>query len=91
MSQPSPSMFSALFVPFPSKHRALNTMLNPPPAPLNGFGSILPPYGTHVDRNAVMLQYRDAISSLSERLGTDKWFLGSMYVSLRLRSDDHLT
>ena len=80
MSQPPPSVVTALVMPFPSKHRALNTMLNPPPAPLNGFSSLLPPYGTHVDRNAVMLQYRDAISSLSERLGTDKWFLGSTYV-----------
>ncbi|EPT04092.1 hypothetical protein FOMPIDRAFT_1158188 [Fomitopsis schrenkii] len=77
VSQPPPSVLSVLILPFPSKHRALNTMLSPPPAPLNGFSSLLPPYGTHVDRNAVMLQYRDAISSLSERLGTDKWFLGS--------------
>ncbi|KAH9832998.1 uncharacterized protein C8Q71DRAFT_775923 [Rhodofomes roseus] len=78
ISQPPPSIFAALVSPFPSKHRALNTMLNPPPAPLTGFSSVLPPYGTHVDRNAVMLQYRDAISSLSERLGTDRWFLGSV-------------
>ena len=29
---------------------------------------------------AIEQQYKDAISSLSERLGTDKWFLGSTYV-----------
>ncbi|OSX65542.1 hypothetical protein POSPLADRAFT_1081479, partial [Postia placenta MAD-698-R-SB12] len=77
LSYPPPSFLAALITPFPAKHRSLEAMLNPPPAPLTGISSLLPPYGTHLDRNNVMLQYRDAIASLSERLGTDKWFLGS--------------
>lgn len=28
------------------------------------------------------MRYHDAVSSLSERLGTDRWFLGSRYVLL---------
>ena len=67
--------------PYPEKHRAIETMLSPPPAPLTGLGSLLPPYGAHIDRSAVELQYKEAIASLSERLGTDKWFLGSACVS----------
>lgn len=55
-------------------------MLNPPPAPLTGFASIIPSYGTHIDRTALELRYKEAIASLSERLGTDKWFLGSTCV-----------
>lgn len=58
-------------------------MLNPPPAPLTGISSLLPSYGSHIDRAAVELQYCEAIASLSDRLGTDKWFLGSACV-LRL-------
>ncbi|PCH37765.1 hypothetical protein WOLCODRAFT_95793 [Wolfiporia cocos MD-104 SS10] len=77
LSQPAPSLLHNLLMPFPAKHRPLETMLNPPPAPLTGISSLLPAYGAHVDRNAVALQYREAIASLSERLGTDKWFLGS--------------
>lgn len=67
--------------PYSEKHRAVETMLSPPPAPLTGLSSLIPPYGTHIDRSAVELQYKEAIASLSERLGTDKWFLGSECVS----------
>ncbi|KAI0934651.1 hypothetical protein AcV5_006424 [Taiwanofungus camphoratus] len=74
---PQPFTLAALLSPYPARHRAVETMLNPPPAPLTGISSLLPPYGTHIDRAAVELQYRDAIASLSERLGTDRWFLGS--------------
>jgi metaxin len=57
--------------------RPIGTFLHPPPAPLSGLGSLLPPYGTRVPTSTVELQYREAISSLSQRLGTDTWFLGS--------------
>jgi metaxin len=44
---------------------------------LSGLSSFLPPFGTRVSTPAILSSYRDAIASLSERLGTDKWFLGS--------------
>ncbi len=77
LSQPSSSSFLSLISPYQHKARPLETVLPHPPAPLFGISSLLPPYGTHVDVEAIEQQYRDAIASLSERLGTDKWFLGS--------------
>ncbi|EAU88788.1 hypothetical protein CC1G_01161 [Coprinopsis cinerea okayama7 len=61
----------------PGQPHPLQTVLSPPPAPLSGFTSILPAFGTRVNPTAIISQYREAIVSLSERLGTDKWFLGS--------------
>lgn len=52
-------------------------MLTPPPPPLTGLSSLLPAYGSRIDPGIVEERYKEAISSLSERLGTDKWFLGS--------------
>lgn len=52
-------------------------MLTPPPPPLSGFSSILPVYGSRIDSKAVEERYKEAVASLSERLGTDRWFLGS--------------
>ncbi|KZT09728.1 uncharacterized protein LAESUDRAFT_646931 [Laetiporus sulphureus 93-53] len=77
LSQSPPPFLASLLSPFPVKHRTIETMLNPPPAFLTGISSLIPPYGVHVDRTAVTLQYRDAIAALSDRLGTDRWFLGS--------------
>ncbi|OBZ75272.1 hypothetical protein A0H81_04096 [Grifola frondosa] len=77
LCQPAPSLVLALLSPYSSKPRAIETMLNPPPAPFTGISSLLPPYGTHINRTAIELQYKEAIAALSERLGTDKWFLGS--------------
>ena len=37
----------------------------------------MPPSGIRVSSSALMIQYREAIAALSERLGTDYWFLGS--------------
>ncbi|KAI0748629.1 hypothetical protein C8Q80DRAFT_1271010 [Daedaleopsis nitida] len=73
---PSVSFISRLS-PYQHKSRQLDAVLPHPPAPLFGISSLLPPYGTHVNTEAIEHQYRDAIASLSERLGTDKWFLGS--------------
>lgn len=60
-------------------NETLQKLLLPPPAPLTGFLSFIPPPadGIRVNTPAVLSAYRDAISALSERLGTDKWFLGS--------------
>ncbi|RPD66641.1 hypothetical protein L226DRAFT_479461 [Lentinus tigrinus ALCF2SS1-7] len=100
LNQPSPSSLLSLLSPYQHKARPLEAVLPHPPAPLFGISSLLPPYGTHVDVDAIELQYRDAIASLSERLGTDKWFLGSSsptaldalvfaYLHCILHSKDH--
>lgn len=56
---------------------SFQTLVTPPPPPATGLTSPIPPSGVRVSPNAVMTRYRDAISALSERLGTDRWFLGS--------------
>ena len=38
---------------------------------------MVPPSGIRVSSNTLMTPYREAIAALSERLGTDHWFLGS--------------
>ncbi|KAK7054656.1 hypothetical protein VNI00_003119 [Paramarasmius palmivorus] len=59
----------------------LSKILTPPPPPLTGVTGLLalafPPYGLRIHKPAIHARYRDAITALSERLGTDKWFLGS--------------
>lgn len=70
-----------LLSPYPGLHHPIQTVFTQPLQPLTGWSSIIPPYGVHIDRNAVELKYKEAISALSERLGTDKWLLGSTYVS----------
>ena len=80
LGQPSSQSLLSLISPFQTPSRPLEAILAHPPAPLFGISALLPPYGAHVDVAAVEQQYKDAISSLSERLGTDKWFLGSAYV-----------
>ena len=80
LGQPSSQSLLSLISPFQTPSRPLEAILAHPPAPLFGISSLFPPYGTHVDVDAVEQQYKDAIASLSERLGTDKWFLGSSCV-----------
>ncbi|KAI0253535.1 hypothetical protein BJV78DRAFT_1280863 [Lactifluus subvellereus] len=79
LAQPPPSFFyySVLQLPPSTTQRPVETILMPPPAPLSGFSSPLPPYGAHFSPNAITARYRDAIAALSERLGHDDWFLGS--------------
>ncbi|THH26605.1 hypothetical protein EUX98_g7589 [Antrodiella citrinella] len=77
---PKPITLFSLLLPFQPSSRPIETMLSPPPPPLTGLSSLLPAYGSHIDRPAVEERYKEAISSLSERLGTDKWFLGSACV-----------
>jgi len=77
--QAPPSYLHSILFPSstPPLSESLQKILSPPPAPLSGLSSFLPPFGTRVSTSAILSSYRDAIASLSERLGTDKWFLGS--------------
>ncbi|TFY63613.1 hypothetical protein EVG20_g6247 [Dentipellis fragilis] len=79
LSQPPPSFFFQTILQLPSGHatRPIETLVTPPPAPLSGISSLMPPYGSHIPVATIKSKYRDAIASLSERLGTEKWFLGS--------------
>ncbi|KAF5358513.1 hypothetical protein D9756_001368 [Leucocoprinus leucothites] len=79
LAQPKPSYIQSLLFPStkPDTHHPLASLITPPPAPLTGYFSLLPQWGTRISRQAVMARYREAIAALSERLGTDKWFLGS--------------
>ncbi|KAF9484683.1 hypothetical protein BDN70DRAFT_989391 [Pholiota conissans] len=85
ISQPKPSYLHSLLFPKPSApaSESLQKLLLPPPAPLTGLLTFLPPAAVpssgaiRVNTPAVLSSYRDAVSALSERLGTDKWFLGS--------------
>ncbi|KAF8559659.1 hypothetical protein OG21DRAFT_1502894 [Imleria badia] len=71
----------SLSQPDPHKsNRALDTALNPPPPPSTGFTSPFPPFGANIDLSAVHARYAEAIAALSDRLATDKWFLGSQWV-----------
>ncbi|KAJ7444838.1 hypothetical protein FB451DRAFT_1343660 [Mycena latifolia] len=77
IAQPSPSYFMSL-ITFPQPpSRPLETILSPPPPPLSGLSSIFPSYGTRVSPKHIESKYRDAVSAIADRLGTDKWFLGS--------------
>ena len=80
--QPTEADWKLLLSAYPTPERSLASILNPPPAPLTGLSSLFPPYGVHIDRPALELKYKEAITSLSVRLGTDHWFLGSQYVSV---------
>ena len=75
--KPSPLRLLLLAPNAISSNEILPAILSPPPAPLTGLSSFLPPFGTRPPRDNILSQYRDAIVSLSERLGTDNWFLGS--------------
>ncbi|KAJ7219527.1 hypothetical protein GGX14DRAFT_436593 [Mycena pura] len=73
VAQPSPSYFMSL-ITFPQPlPRPVESLISPP---LSGLSSILPPYGARVSPKQIENKYRDAISALADRLGTDKWFLG---------------
>lgn len=79
LAQPKPSYLHTLLFPSSKSetHHPLATLLTPPPPPLTGYLSLLPPWGTRISRQAVMTRYREAIAALSDRLGSDNWFLGS--------------
>ncbi|GLB34736.1 putative glutathione S-transferase, C-terminal domain [Lyophyllum shimeji] len=74
---PAPSYLQSLFSLRPPPPSPIQSILTPPPPPLTGFASLLPPSGIRVPHATIFAQYREAIAALSDRLGTDKWFLGS--------------
>ncbi|KII89131.1 hypothetical protein PLICRDRAFT_596937 [Plicaturopsis crispa FD-325 SS-3] len=76
-AQPKPSLWHLLATPEPITGQSLQSLLNPPAMPLSGIFSVFSPYSTRASASTIELQYREAIASLSERLSTDKWFLGS--------------
>lgn len=76
--QPEPSLLTTLLFPTaPVPSRGIETLLTPPPPPLTGITSFFPTFGKHIDVSVVEREYKVAVASLSERLGTDKWFLDS--------------
>jgi metaxin len=79
-SNPRPSYLLSILFPSPQSSTPLQSILIPPPAPLTGLTSLFPPSGVRISYPTIIAQYRDAIAALSDRLGTDKWFLGSQYV-----------
>ncbi|KAG5643228.1 hypothetical protein DXG03_001312 [Asterophora parasitica] len=74
---PQPSYISSLLGLNAPPTPPLHAILTPPPPPLTGLASLFPPYGARISTENVFAAYRDAIASLSDRLGTDKWFLAS--------------
>jgi metaxin len=76
LSQPPKSVLFQLFKTAVAG-RALEATF-PLPAPLTGLSSLLPPYGANITLSSIQGQYAEAIASLSERLGSDRWFLGSV-------------
>ncbi|KAL4067714.1 hypothetical protein V8B97DRAFT_1422963 [Scleroderma yunnanense] len=78
LSQPTRSLLDTLTQSDGNKGRPIEAILNPPPAPLTGFSSLFPAFGVNVTLPALQGQYTAAIAALSERLGEDRWFLGTM-------------
>jgi len=75
--QPQPYSILSLLTPYQATSRPIESVLTPPPAPLTGWSSLIRPFGAHLDLTSIELKYKDAIAALSDRLGTDRWFLGS--------------
>lgn len=64
-----------------------SSLLSPPQSgesidPSLTFAFSLPTFGKRVSVADVELQYAEAITSLSDRLGKDQWFLGSQCVEI---------
>ncbi|KAJ6502287.1 hypothetical protein C8R45DRAFT_976063 [Mycena sanguinolenta] len=78
MAQPVPSYLMSLLTFPQAPFRPLESIVLPPPPPLSGLASLMRPYGTRVDTQHIESKYREAISAIADRLGTDKWFLGSI-------------
>ena len=82
--EPQAHSLLSLLVPYQTTtSRSIETVLPTPPAPLTGWSTLFRPYGTRLDLTSIELKYKDAIAALSDRLGTDRWFLSSSYVFLK--------
>jgi len=79
LAQPPKPLLSKLISPpsFRPPTHSLGVIFSQPFAPFSGLSSILPPSGIQVDVPGVYAEYKNAVKALSERLGEDKWFLGS--------------
>jgi len=79
LAEPPKSLLNKLTSPPSSQSptHSLSVIFAQPLAPFSGLSSILPPSGTQVDASGVFAEYRDAVVALSDRLGEDRWFLGS--------------
>jgi metaxin len=55
----------------------VGALIHPPPPPLSGLSTPIPMSGPRISSSSVEQRFRQGIDALSERLGTDKWFLGS--------------
>ncbi|KAG6335213.1 hypothetical protein ID866_3884 [Astraeus odoratus] len=84
LSQPTHSLLDTFIRASSNKERPIAAILHPPPSPLTGFTSLFPSFGANVTLTQSTLQarYMEAISALSERLGTDEWLLGSTWVTI---------
>jgi len=83
LAQPPKPLLSKFTSPpsFRPPTRSLSVIFAQPFAPFSGLSSILPPSGIQVDVPGVYTEYKNAVKALSERLGEDRWFLGSRSVS----------
>lgn len=77
MAQPRPSLTTLLFFPLPGQQQPEGTQI----APGLGLSALLPqslnPWAPRASPETVHARYVEVIETLSERLGTDKWLLGS--------------
>ncbi|KAG6889817.1 hypothetical protein C0995_014294 [Termitomyces sp. Mi166 len=78
VATPAPSYLHTLLSLSPPPSPPLAALLTPPPPPLTGIASLFPPFGARISYDTVYARYSDAIAALSDRLATDKWFLGSL-------------
>lgn len=81
LSQPPPTIFQPIFSfqdTRPNSQLA-ESIITPPLPPITGIRALLPPIlqGSRVSLSLVQSRFQEAIAALSDRLGTDKWFLGS--------------
>ncbi|KAF7311495.1 GST-C-6 domain-containing protein [Mycena kentingensis (nom. inval.)] len=77
VAQPSLSFLASLVSFQRPPARPIEALLSPPPPPLFGITSLIPSSESRISRDQVESKYRSAISALADRLGADKWFLGS--------------
>ncbi|KDQ07077.1 hypothetical protein BOTBODRAFT_120582 [Botryobasidium botryosum FD-172 SS1] len=75
VSQREPSLLDSLYKLSPKYNLA--ALIQPPPAPLSGVSTPLPSSGINIPTSSVSIRLREAIDAVSDRLGKDKWFLGS--------------
>src|SRR5258708_32277932 len=78
LTTPLPSLFHELMMLDAPIKINFNFQLS---TSLTGLSSLVPPFGTRIPHQLVIAKYREAITALSYRLGQDKWFLGSRWVS----------